>query len=203
MVGIKVLDYIQELRQQKGKPGEQRELGISSLRDGLECLKEVDKMVECFEESSYLHDRQFLKCLPDQDIPVKIKLLNSQIKEKNEINEMLRESFFYLNRLRAAVLQKDNAAKRNVVTNFINNKYAGFGRIARELNDFKAAIDETDRHYSVLIGSLPKGIEHEISTVELCREHIEKLHNAQAKQKEIFTGIAKQFIKLGKKALPG
>ncbi len=111
---------------------------------------------------------------------------------------MLRESFFYLNRLRTAIVLNDKKAKERVISNFLKNPYAGFSKIISELNDFKETIDETNKHYKVMMNYMPNSLDHELTTKTKLRQHISKLNQAHSKQKEVFINITKCFIKLNK-----
>ncbi len=125
-------------------------------------------------------------------------MINSHLKEKDEISERLRALSYNLSILRSSVLTKDYRNTLKTINDFLKNDYSGVSVVIKELNDFKGKINELDNHYNLLMNYLPKALDYELTTEAKNKEHINKLQSVQQKQKEIFVNITKLFVKLSK-----
>lgn len=199
MFKIKVENYLEEL-----KTVSKESLKLNSLRDvkvEIENIKDINHAIRNFERYSELHDKEFLKSLENQDIPMRITLLNSEIKEKSEINERLSELCYYLSTLNTAVLTKDRVRAKNIIKNAMTNEYAGIKTILSELKDFSDKITDAEKHYSMLMEFLPKGLDTKLTTEKKYKDHMKKLKSIHNRQKEIFVNTTKMFLKMSKKGL--
>lgn len=177
------------------------DINSKEIREELENLKEINHIVDNFQKFSDLHDKEFLKQVYHQDIPFKITLINSHLKEKNEINERLRELYFDLSVLRSSILTKDKEKTLKTINKFLKSDYSGVSIITDELNEFKEKINNLDEHYKLLINYVPKTLDHKITTEAKYKEHIDKLHSVHQKQKDIFMDTVRLFLKISKKGL--
>jgi len=176
-------------------------INLKEIREELENIKEINWIVDNFQRFSELHDKEFLKQVYPQDIPFKITLMNSHLKEKNEISERLRSLFFDLSVLRSSIVTKDKEKALKIIKNFLKNDYSGVSAITSELNDFKEKINALDEHYRLLMHYMPKTLDYKIKTEAKYNEHVNKLHSVHKKQKEIFVDIVRLFLKLSKSSL--
>ncbi|MBL7054913.1 hypothetical protein ISS05_04100 [Candidatus Woesearchaeota archaeon] len=176
-------------------------INIIEIREELENLKEIKEVIDNFQKYSELHDKKFLKTVYQQSIPVEITLMNSHLKEKNELNERLRSLFYNLSVLRSSILTKDKEKTLKVINNFLKNDYSGIPAITNELNELKSKIKNLDDHYKLLMDYVPKNLEHKLTTEAKCKEHIDRLHSIHKKQKDIFMDISRWFVKLSRTGL--
>lgn len=176
-------------------------INITDIREELDNLKEINEIVDNFQKFSDLHDKKFLKQVYHQDIPFRITLMNSHLKEKNEINERLRELSYNLSVLRSSIVTKDKEKTLKTINKFLKSDYSGVSVITDELNEFKEKINNLDEHYKLLMNYVPKTLDHKITTEAKYKEHINKLHSIHEKQKEIFVNTVRLFLKISKKGL--
>jgi len=167
----------------------------TEIREELENLDEVNEIINNFQKFSELHDEKFLKQIYPQDIPLKISLTNSHLREKNEISERLREMHFNLSVLRSSALTNNKEKTLKMINNFLKSDYSGISIIISELNDFKGKIKNLDSHYKLLMNYIPKTLDHKLTTEYKYKKHISKLHSIHKKQKNIFVNISKLFVK--------
>lgn len=170
-------------------------INLKEIREELDNIKEINEIIDNFQKFSELHDERFLKQVYIQDIPINISLINSHLKEKNEISERLRELCFNLAVLRSSTLTKNKEKTLKTIHKFLKNDYSGVSVITSELNDFKEKISSLESHYKLLMDYVPKTLDHRITTEYKCRKHINKLHSIHKKQKELFVSIAGLFVK--------
>lgn len=202
MLRIQVEHYIEELKDYSDSFEESNKYEkLTDINNELEEIKEINKIINLFEEHSDLHDKKFLKNIYDQNLPMKIKELNSKLKEKDEISERLREMSYYLSTLRTSILTKDKKQSISAISNFLTNKYAGLKTVIAELNDFKEKIKEADEHYRLLMRFIPNSLDHQLTTRKKYKDHRKNLLSLHAKQKEILQNVSKLFLNFSKKAL--
>jgi hypothetical protein len=173
-------------------------INLKEIRYELENIAEINEVVKSFQKSSELHSKEFLRDIYHQDIPMKIALLSSHLKEKNEISERLRALLYNLSTLRSSILTKDRKEALKIINDFLKNTYSGVSVIANELNDFKKKINKLDSHYRMLMSYVPKTLDYKLTTEAEYKKYIGTLHSIHQKQKEIFLNISKLFMKLSK-----
>lgn len=174
---------------------------LKQIKEELEDIKEINEIVDNFQEFSELHDKEFLKQVYPQDIPFKLALMNSRIKEKNEISERLRGLSYNLSVLRSSILTKDHKNTLKIINDFLKNDYSGVSAITDELNDFKEKINRLDSYYNILMNQMPKTLDHKLTTEQKQKGYINKLHSLHQKQKKIFINTSKLFTELSKNSI--
>lgn len=192
---INIEEYLEELRvsRQRNKK--------FNLKKELNDLQKINEIIKNFEEISEIHDKKFLKKIYDQNIVLKLKLMNSKLKEKSEINERLNEMYYQLTMLNTNSFYNDDKNVMKIIKDFLSSKYFGISTMVNELNDLKKQIENTDNYYQKLMKFIPNTLCNNLSTFEHYNKHIKKLRLVHKKQKVLFLNIVSSFVKASKSNL--
>ncbi len=170
--------YIEEL---KGA----NEADFYSLKNELISLSQ-SKVFENFEREHTLIGREVLHEVQDLSLLGKMRTLAAEISGKKKINEKL-------SMLHSALAKEP----MNVVLHaFLNNEETMIDSVIKELNDFRAKLDEIKRYHSIL---LPKSLDSRVRIENKYGKHIEQLHSMHKKQKKVLAETIKLFLKSAKK----
>ncbi|MBS3102804.1 hypothetical protein J4458_05160 [Candidatus Woesearchaeota archaeon] len=196
MVKIDVLDY---LNRQKGS--EKLIENFPEIKDELEKLGEINESVENFEKSSFFHSGFFLKKAKNRHLALKIKMLNSELREKNEICERLHGLAHNLGMLRTLLAVKDEKVFKRINDSFLTNDYSSIPVVIKELNDFKDKINELEKNYKSLINENYASIDFKVKHEEHLDRHLKNLHETHGRQKKLLMSMGVMFTKLCKDIL--
>ena len=197
MIRIDAFDYFSQINN-----GESELIGhFPEIKKELESLEEINELIENFEKNSIFHSNVFLKRAKNQHLAVKIKILNSELKEKNEINERLQSLGYNLGLLRMLQVVKDDKAFKKIKESFLTNDYSSIPVIIKELNNSKEKIDELENDYKALINQGYASIDFKVRHEHELDEHLKSLNNIHKKQKQLLKSMAIMFVKLSKNIL--
>ena len=174
---------------------------FSEIKNKLENLEEIDGLIDNFEKNSIFHSEFFLKKAKNQNLALKIKILNSELKEKNEINERLQSLGYNLGLLRTLLIVKDDKVFKKIKESFLTNDYSSIPVIIKELNDSKEKIDELENDYKALINQGYASIDFKVRHEHELDEHLKSLNNIHKKQKQLLISMGLMFAKLVKDIL--
>jgi len=174
---------------------------FSEIKNKLENLEEIDGLIDNFEKNSIFHSEFFLKKAKNQNLALKIKILNSELKEKNEINERLQSLGYNLGLLRTLLIVKDDKVFKKIKESFLINDYSSIPVIIKELNGFKDKINEAESSYKNLINEKYSSIDFKVRHEHELEEHLKNLHEIHKKQKQLLISMGLMFAKLVKDIL--
>lgn len=174
---------------------------IDSLRKEIEDLENINLMVKEFEKTSLLHQKKFLKNRNIGDKALKIKLLNSKIKERQEINEKLKILLYHLSLLKSTLLTKDHNTARRCVQQFTTNDFTKISAVINDVDKFKKDIDELNRHYSYLLDSGSRSLDIKITGEFGYQDFITSLYGISRKQEMIVGAMGKNFVSTAKELI--
>lgn len=195
MVKIDVFDYFNLSEKEKLIES------FSEIKNELEKLEEINDLIENFEKNSLFHSEVFLKKAKNQHLALKIKLLNSELREKNEISERLQSLGYNLGLLRMLLVAKDDKVFKKIKESFLTNDYSSIPVIIKELNDFKGKISELENNYKALINERYASIDFKIRHEHHLEEHLKNLNNVHKKQKQLLSSMGIMFVDLCKNVL--
>ena len=174
---------------------------FSDVRKELENVEELHGHIDDFERNSIFHSTVFLKKAKDQSAAMRVKMLNSQIREKNEITERLHELAHNLGMLRTLVFVKDEKAFSRIKDSFLTNEYSSIPVIAEELNDFRDKLDNLKKGYKAMINDRHASIDFKVKHEHHLDSHLKKLENVRKKQKALLVSMGLMFTKLSKELI--
>ncbi len=174
---------------------------FTEIKKELEQLEDVNGMIDNFERNSIFHSTIFLKRTKDQDTNIRIKLLNSELREKEEINERLHSLAYNLGMLRTLLFVKDDRVFSKIKENFLTNDYSSINAVIKELNDFKDKIGELENNYRSLIDNRYVNMDFKVRHEHLLDEHLKSLENMHKKQKTLLKSMGFLFSRAMKNIL--
>lgn len=189
MVRIDVFDYFNNL----GKEEKFIE-NFTELKNELENLDEINELIDNFERNSFFHSKYFLKKATNQHLAMKLKLLNSELREKNEIFEKLHSLAYNLGLLRTVLFVKDENIFKNIKKSFLTNEYSSINVILKDLNNFKEKIIELETNYKALINENYSSVDFKVRHEHDLEEHFKKLNGIYEKQKLLLLSMGKMFV---------
>jgi len=174
---------------------------FSEIKNELENLEEINNLIDNFERNSIFHSEVFLKKAKNQHLALKIKMLNSELKEKNEINERLHSLGYNLGLLRTLLVVKDDKVLKKIKENFLTNDYSSIPVIIKELNNFKDKVNEVENSYNALINEKYSSVDFKVKHEHHLEEHLKNLDKVHKKQKKLLMSMGLMFSKLCKNIL--
>lgn len=166
---------------------------FSEIKEELENLEEVNELIDNFERNSFFHSEFFLKNSENQNLGLKIKIINFELKEKNEINERLHSLGYNLGLLRTLLVVKEDNIFKKIKESFLVNDYSSIPVIIKELNEFKDRINELENSYNALINEKYSSIDFKVRHEHHLEEHLKDLNNVHKKQKKLLMSMGLMF----------
>ena len=194
MIRINIFDYFNNANKE-----DKLIENFSEIKEKLDNLEEIDETIDNFEKNSIFHSEYFLKKAKNEHLALKIKLLNSELKEKNEINERLQSLGYNLGLLRTLLIVKDDKVFKKIKESFLTNDYSGIPVIIKELNDFKNKINESESSYKNLINEKYSSIDFKVRHEHELEGHLKNLHEIHKKQKRLLVSMGLMFTSLLKR----
>lgn len=176
-------------------------LSINSVED---IRKEIDKIgnisfvIDNFEKNSLIHKKSFIKKNGNSKNAISIKLLNSKIKERQEINEKLKILAYHLSLIKATKLTKDYNTARRCIHQFTTNEFTKVNKVLDDIDQFKNDISKLNKNYEEFLRDYPITLDYKITTEFAFKKTIEKLSNINKKQTQITSILGKSFVKSAK-----
>jgi len=178
-----------------------RTSNIDEIRKDIENLENINFIVKNFEKDSLLHKKKFLKKANNSERALKIKLLNSKIRERQDINEKLKILLYHLSLLKSTPLTKDYNAAKRCIDQFTTNNMTKISIVLKEIDNFKNNIKELDTHYKSLLSNYPLTLDHKITAEFDYKNMLNNLFNINKKQKRITSVLGKSFVKTAKELI--
>lgn len=170
---------------------------IDEIRKEIENIGNIALIIKNLEKSQ-LYKRKSKK---NSEKLLKIKLLSSKIRERQEINEKLKILLYHLSLLKSTQLTKDyNAAKRSI-HQFTTNDFTKISTVLRDINNFKSNIEELDKHYKELLSNYPLTLDYKLNIEFNYKNTLNNLFNINKKQKQITSALGKSFVKTAKELI--
>ena len=176
-------------------------ISLSELKRRVESLEDSRKIVAEFEKSSVLHDQKFVRdnCIDDEYM--RIKMINSRLKELNEIADKLDSFCHNLNSLNVSLFTKDFKTTRRLMEKVISGDYSSISLIMDDLKDFNSLVMELENSYNKILDKTTPDLEFKLNEEEKLRSHFEQLKSIHRTQKETMVSLTKLFTKTSKKIL--
>ena len=171
---------------------------IDEIRKEIENIGNVALIMKNFENDSLLHKKKFIKKQDNAEKLLKIKLLNSKIRERQEINEKLKILLYHLSLLKSTQLTKDYNAAKRCMHQFTTNDFTKISTVLRDINNFKSNIKELDKHYKELLTNYPLTLDYKLNIEFNYKNTLNNLFNINKKQKQITAALGKSFVKTAK-----
>ena len=169
--------------------------------DSIDCMrKEIDKLgnpgfiIRDFEKTSLLHKNKFIEKQDNNKKMLKITIINSKIKERQEINEKLKILLYHLSLLKATKLTKDYNAAKRCMHQFMTNNFTNVNAVLRDIDNFKCDIKELDKNYRGLLIGYPSTLDYKITREFGYKNLIDNLSSMIKKQKQLTAAIGKSFV---------
>ena len=181
---IGVFEHIGKLKEE---PGFEQKT-FEKIKGDLEGLFEYEPFFKGLDKSKFFD-------LPEKDVFIDLRLLISEIKEKEEITDQLHSLAYNVGLLRAAVLTRDDSKISRINRNTSGNEYSGVLSIVEELDSLENKIKKLEVVHSNLLKSnfsteIKSALEEEFKVKQ------EKLKELHKKQKNILINLADMLLKL-------
>ena len=170
---------------------------VGRIKDELDAIENMNLIVKEFEDKNILHRKKFLDNKGNAQLALKIKLLNSEIREKQEITEKLKVLLYHLTLLKAIPITKDYNAAKRCMDQFTKNNFVKVSVVLNDIDKLGQKIKNLEEHYSRLLGensSLDIKIDGEFQVKKL----IENLALIKDKQQKITVAMSKDFVRTAK-----
>ena len=191
MVRINPFDYFKNLNVKQENLIE----NFSEIKNGLWNLEETTDLIENFEKNSIFHSEFFIKKAKNHDIALKIKILNSELRE-NKINERLQSLSHNLGLLRMLLAVKDDSVFKKINHSFLTNDYSSIPALIKGLNNFKNKIDKLEQNYKSLINERYASIDFKVRHEHHLEGHLKNLNDIHKKQKKLLVAMGVMFTNL-------
>ena len=191
MVKINLFDYFNNTNNQ-----DKLIENFSEIKDELGKLEEINESIDNFERNSFFHNEFFLENSQNKHLALKIKMLNAELKEKDEINERLQGLGHNLGLLRTLLVVKDDKMFSNIKESFLVNGHSSIPAIIEELNDFKDKVTDLKNTYKALINERYSSIDFKVRHEDYLENHLKNLGKVHKKQKQLLVSMTMIFSKL-------
>jgi hypothetical protein len=166
---------------------------FEDIKNGLEELYEYDIVLEYLEKSRFFDSESSVYV--GNETFMGLRLLISEIKEKQEITKKLDILSSNVGSLRTAITTKDNEATSKILDKITKNKYSGISAVITDLNCLKNKIDELESLYLNLLGDSELTLDIKV-LLEQDFMKKQKLDEMYTKQKNILISISGIFRNL-------
>jgi len=167
----------------------------SEIKHELNNLGDAYDLIENFEKHSFFHNEFFHERSKNKHLVSEIKFLNSEIRDKDLINERLQSLGNNLGSLRTIQSIKDISVINQVKHGFFENSFSGIPAIINELKDFKDKLNKLEGNYYSLINEEYSSIDFKVRHQHHLEEHLKNLNKIYEKQNNLLISMGMMFTK--------
>ena len=190
-----MFDYIKDLNNTKFESK-----SLEETKKDLEELSEYDIVFEELEKSNFFAPKNSMHI--NNDTFMQLKLLISEIKEKQEIRERLSNLSYSINWLKVGTIIKDKNIVSKAIKNIMQHEHSSINTIISELNSLKNRIEELENLHSTLLDNNMLSLDIRILLRQDFESKLEKLKEVHNRQKSILLNLSSIFLKLTKESIP-
>jgi len=163
-------------------------------------LENIKEAVSSFE-GFFFNNTEFFSDRKNADLLLKIKLLNSEIKDKQEIHDKLDILCYHLGLLKTTKISKDYKSTKLCINHFTKNEFTKVEKVMEDVKNFGDKIKNLKNHYNSLLSQNPLTLDFKIHLEPEYKKHISFLEQINQKQKEILIHIGKNFVSATKELM--
>ena len=216
----KKLDGNSKQSSKKNKNGSFRisesEVSIREIKENIEQLEEVKKLLVSFEKSQSKilqthtkEHKEFLNNIEDEDKKTivqnitSIRRINSSLVMHDEITNKLELLAYNLGILKTTMLTKDYKTSKHIMKKLLTQEDTSIKHVIGHTQKFKEDVVSLRSEYNRLLGNAENAIPNLESKAELSSKNaaLERLESLHEKQKNILTMIAGEFSNVSKELL--
>jgi len=173
---------------------------INSIRKEIYKIENINNTIRNFEKTSLLHKKSVIK-RSNPARALNTALLNSKIKERQEITEKLKILLYHLSLLKSTKLTKDYNAAKRCMHQFMTNNFTKVSVVLNDITNFKADIKELDKNYKELTNSHPLTLDNKLNMEFAYKGLVNNLSSINNKQKQITKILGKSFVEESKELI--
>ena len=192
------------------------EVSIREIKENIEQLEEVKKLLVAFEKSQskklQTHTKEHKEFLNDVDEEDKktivqnitsIRRINSSLVMHDEITNKLELLAYNLGILKTTLLTRDFKTTRHVMKKLLTQDDTSIKNVIGHTQKFKEDVVSLRSEYNRLLGNAENALPNLESKTELSSKNaaLERLETLHEKQKNILTMIAGEFSNVSKELL--
>ncbi len=192
------------------------EISIREIKENIEQLEEVKKLLVAFEKSQSKklqthtkEHKEFLKNVDEEDKNTivqnisSIRRINSSLVMHDEITNKLELLAYNLGILKTTMLTKDYKTSKHIMKKLLTQEDTSIKHVIGHTQKFKEDVVSLRSEYNRLLGNAESAIPDLESKTELSSKNaaLERLESLHEKQKNILTMIAGEFANVSKELL--
>ena len=191
MVIINISDYIKNLSNAKFESK-----SFEEIKKDLEELYEYDIVFEELEKDNFFAPKNSIHI--GNDAFLHLRLLISEIKEKQDIKERLSSLSYNVSWLMSGTVIKDKNIVSKAIKNIMQHKHSSINIIVSELNSLKDRIERLENLHTSLLDKNMLSLDTRILLQQDFETKHEKLKEIYNRQKNILLNLSNIFVRLTK-----